>query len=213
VRSGFCCEPTLIFAVYYDFADLTTHSQLEKSKLNLIRMGDWELLIEDGSVPPIFASYLEKAEFVDQFDVNDGEGRFLFLGVSKGETTNGWPTIIATQKYQDCQQTFSPGFLLVPDTSLIFVGAGKRLLCYNVEQKIRLWEDETLCGFWRWSQSGSFVLMSAELEFGVWNQSGEKLWSTFVEPPWTFKVTGQTVELDVMGKIRNYCLLNGVQID
>ena len=181
--------------------------------MNSVRMGDWELRIEDGSLPSIFASYLKNAEFVDQIDVNNAEGRFHFLGVSKGETNNGWPSVIVAQKYKDHQQAFSPGFLLVPDTSLIFVGAGERLLCYDIEEKMRLWEDETDCGFWGWSQSGPYVLMSAELEFGVWGQSGEKLWSTFVEPPWSFEIMGSIVKLDVMRDIRNYRLSDGLQVD
>ncbi len=178
-----------------------------------IRMEDWELWIDDGRLPTIFASYLKNAELVDQIDINNDEGRFLFLGISKGANNNGWPSVIIAQKYSDHQQTFSPGFLVVPDTSLIFLGAGERLLCYDLEQKVRLWEDETHCGFWGWSKSGSYILMSAELEFGVWDQSGKKLWSTFVEPPWSFKVQEQILELDVMGDIQKFRLSDGVKMD
>ncbi len=178
-----------------------------------ISMEDWDLQMEDGSLPSIFTSYLKNAEFVDQIDVNNDEGRFLFVGISKGATNNGWPSLVIVQKYQDHRQTFSPGFLVVPDTSLVFLGAGERLLCYDLEGKARLWEDETGCGFWSWSKSGSYVLMSAELEFGVWNESGKKLWSTFVEPPWSFAIEEQTVELDVMGTIQKFRLSDGVKLD
>ncbi len=178
-----------------------------------IKMEDWELRIEDGSLPSIFTSYLKNAEFVDQIDVNNDEGRFLFLGVCNGVTKSGWPSVIIAQRYQDHRQTFSPGFLVVPDTSLIFLGAGERLLCYDLEKKVRLWEDETDGGFWGWSESGSYILMSAELEFGVWEQSGKKLWSTFVEPPWSFEIKEQIVELDVMGAIQNFRISDGVKLD
>ncbi|WP_243611665.1 hypothetical protein [Shimia aestuarii] len=181
--------------------------------MNLIRLGEWELWIEDGNLPSIFAAYLENAVFADQIDLANAEGRFHFFGVTKSETRNGWPSVVVAQRYRDAQQSFSPGILLVPDTSLVFIGAGERLLCYNIEEKTRLWEDETHLGFWRWSQSGSYVLMSAETEFGVWRQSGEKLWSTFVEPPWTFEIKGQNVQLDVMGSIRNHQLSDGKQVD
>ncbi|GLT12716.1 hypothetical protein ACFQFQ_07725 [Sulfitobacter porphyrae] len=178
-----------------------------------IRIEEWDLQIADGSLPSHFTSCLKNAEFVDQIDINNDEGRFLFLGISSGATNNGWPSVVVAQKYQDGRQTFSPGFLLVPDTSLLFLGAGERLLCYDLDKKVRLWEDETDCGFWGWSQSGSYILMSAELEFGVWDKSGKKLWSTFVEPPWSFAIKEQTVELDVMGTTQKFQLSDGVKLD
>ena len=55
-------------------------------------------------------------------------------------------------------------------------------------------------GFWGWRRHGDIVLMSAELEFAAWDVSGRKLWSTFVEPPWSYEILGDRVELDVMGR-------------
>ena len=177
--------------------------------VNSIVFGDWNLVIEDGGLPPLFNEYLQHADFVDQIDVNNADGRFYFLGICKREASIGWPSVISVQKYQIAQQAFSPGILIVHDTSLVFVGAGDRLLCYDIDNQKRLWEDETSFGFWGWAQFGTYVLMSAELEFAVWNQSGQKLWSTFVEPPWNFEVRGQTVELNVMGKLRLHRLSDG----
>ncbi|WP_165411165.1 hypothetical protein [Rhizobium ruizarguesonis] len=48
--------------------------------------------------------------------------------------------------------------------------------------------------------------MSAELEFGVWRTTGEKVWSAFVEPPWNFNVSGENVELDIMGQLKTFKL-------
>jgi hypothetical protein len=42
--------------------------------------------------------------------------------------------------------------------------------------------------------------MSAETEFAAWDVNGQKLWSTFVEPPWSYKIRGDRVELDEMGR-------------
>lgn len=101
---------------------------------------------------------------------------------------------------------------MISETSLVFIGAGERLLCYDINRKIRLWEDVTDLGFWGWRQSGPFILMSAETEFGVWNQSGERLWSTFVEPPWNYVIKGEVVKLDVMGDVRTHRLSDGTQL-
>jgi hypothetical protein len=42
--------------------------------------------------------------------------------------------------------------------------------------------------------------MAAELELAAWDRSGRKLWSRFVEPPWTFQVVEDKVHVYVMGK-------------
>jgi hypothetical protein len=46
---------------------------------------------------------------------------------------------------------------------------------------------------------GPTVLMAAELELAARDHRGGKLWSMFVEPPWTYQVASGLVELDVMG--------------
>jgi hypothetical protein len=93
----------------------------------------------------------------------------------------------------------TPGLFLVPETHLLFIGAGRRLLCYDLLAPSRLWEDEADCGFWSWSRYGSVVLMAAELELAAWDLAGRKRWSRFVEPPWDDAVDGEVITLDVMG--------------
>jgi len=181
--------------------------------LQTIKVGNWEIWIEDGSLPRLYERFIEEAEFVDEVDIENPEGRLHFLGVHSAGSSSGWPSIIVAQKYQDAQQAFRPGVLVVPETSLVFIGAGERILCYDIQKRERIWQDHTQLGFWGWSQLGEYVLMSAELEFGVWTQNGEKLWTTFVEPPWDFKVLGQTVELNIMGAPRHLNLADGKPVD
>lgn len=177
-----------------------------------INQGEWEFLVEDGNLPSIYTSYLEHANFADEIDIRKSEGRFFFLCISKRGDNQGWPSVVLAQKYHDAQQTWHPGFLFVPRTSLLFIGAGERLLCYDIEKKKRLWEDVADCGFWRWCHYDNYVLMSAESEFGAWDEYGNKLWSTFVEPPWSFELAETTAEIDVMGELRTHQLSDGKQI-
>lgn len=51
--------------------------------------------------------------------------------------------------------------------------------------------------------------MSAEIEFAAWDRSGTKLWSRFVEPPWEFSVVGDRVQLDVMGNMAEFSIMDG----
>jgi hypothetical protein len=115
--------------------------------------------------------------------------------------------LIVTQRYQPAGSGFTPGVLIVPDTGLILIGAGCRLLAYSSsdDRWTRLWVD-TAEWFWGWRQHGQFVLMSAELELAAWTTAGEKLWSTPVEPPWSYTVEGSTLNLDVMGAVRQFPL-------
>ena len=123
------------------------------------------------------------AAFVDQVEPSTPEGLDLFLGVCGEGSSARWPEIVITQKYEDASGTFHPNFLMVPETSILFIGAGERLLAYNVERREKVFEDRTDYGFWSWRRQEDYVLISAELEFGVRRKTGEKHWSTFVEPP------------------------------
>ncbi|MGO8005048.1 hypothetical protein [Rhizobium ruizarguesonis] len=60
--------------------------------------------------------------------------------------------MVITQRYEDASGTFHPGFLVVPETSILFIGAGERLLGYNVERRERVFEDRTDYGFWGWTR-------------------------------------------------------------
>lgn len=122
-----------------------------------------------------------------------------------------WPALVVTQRYHPAGAGFAPGVLLVPERRQLFIGAGTRLLAYQARTGgwRRDWIDETPVGFWGWRRHGEVVVMSAELELAAWTGDGRKLWSTFVEPPWTYGVTDGRVVLDVMGEIRTFDLGRG----
>ncbi|GAA0580321.1 hypothetical protein GCM10010172_76640 [Paractinoplanes ferrugineus] len=69
--------------------------------------------------------------------------------------------------------------------------------------------DEADFGFWGWCRHGEVVLMSAELELAAWTVDGEKLWTTFVEPPWSYDIDAGRVRVDVMGSVRSFDLRRG----
>ena len=124
--------------------------------------------------------------------------------------TAGWPELAVAMRFEpEPAQGFHPGFLLIPEQHVIFVGAGTRLIAYRLSPVRRLWEDEAELGFWRWRRHGEIVLMSAELEFAAWNTQGQKLWSTFVEPPWHYDVDGEEIVLDVMGRTSRFSAASG----
>ena len=152
------------------------------------------------------------AALVERFgcDMRDEPGHVpvgynLHVEVRRG---SAWPFLCVAQRY--CREGGgNPGVLLLPETDILLIGAGERLLAYDLHGPTRLWEDHADTGFHEWQRHGDVVVMSAELELAAWDLRGVKRWSTFVEPPWAYRVEGGMVYLDVMGTVSSFPLLAG----
>ncbi|HEY1388455.1 MAG TPA: hypothetical protein VGF38_07915 [Ktedonobacterales bacterium] len=57
-----------------------------------------------------------------------------------------WPFLCVAQQYERKGGGY-PGVLLVPESAVLFIGAGERLLAYDLRGPARLWEDRTAFGF------------------------------------------------------------------
>ena len=171
-----------------------------------VTLGSYTLLCKDGGLPDLTAEYLERAVLAEKIDLSGSDGRAAFLAVRRGDD---WPFLVMTQRYKPAGGGFQPGALLVPETDRLFVGAGTRLLAYDLAKPAQLWEDYAEVGFWSWRRHNDTVLMSAELELAAWNLNGIKLWSRPVEPPWSYDVSAGKVTLDVMGYLTAFDLVAG----
>lgn len=144
---------------------------------------------------------------MEEIDLKIAQGMICFLAVKK---RFDWPFLVVAQRYSPGGHAgFYPGVLFVPETHLLFIGAGTRLLAYQLDPPEKLWEDEADTGFWNWERYGELVIMSAELELAVWDIHGQKRWSTFVEPPWNYEIDGDLIHLDVMGQRTSFPLNRG----
>jgi hypothetical protein len=170
-------------------------------------VGDYELACQSGGLPDMLAEYQRRAALAEDFGVAGEAGSSVcFTSVSR---PSQWPFLVVVQRYAPAGYGFHPGALLVPETRRLFLGAGRRLLGYDLSGPTRLWEDEADCGFWSWARHGRVVLMAAELELAAWDVDGRKLWSRFVEPPWSYAVAGETVAVEVMGTVTHVHLRSG----
>jgi hypothetical protein len=79
----------------------------------------------------------------------------------------------------------------------VFVGAGHQRATSGWR---RIWIDKAEAGLWGWYQHGHVVFMAAELEFAAWDFAGRKLWTRLVEPPRTYRIDGDWIRLDIMGR-------------
>ncbi len=163
--------------------------------------------------PPILYEWAKpRAELVEEFDLQRSDGDFRyqdFCYLVAGRSIDH-PTLVLAQRHDPTEAAgFYPGVLVVPETDVLFVGADERLLAYDLAKPARLWEDVADTGFWNWARYGEVVIMSAELELAAWNLEGTKLWTTFVEPPWSYQVTDDVLKLDVMGVESEFSLRAG----
>jgi hypothetical protein len=183
---------------------------LERSMFR-VSVGDYEVCCQAGGLPDMLSEYQQRAAMAEDFGVADEAGSLVCF-VSVGRVQQ-WPSLVVVQRYAPSGCGFDPGVLLVPETHRLFIGAGRRLLGYDLSRPVRLWEDEADCGFWSWSRHGAVVLMAAELELAAWDLSGRKLWSRFVEPPWEFSIAGDVVAVDVMGVVSRIHLGTGQEAE
>ena len=176
--------------------------------------GKYALSCTTGQLPALYGEHCRHAELVSEYNINepkevdDGESP-CFVGVSKSGHNEGWPFLVIAQTFSVASAGFDPGAILIAETDLLMIGAGTRLLAFNLNPPSLLWEDDTICGFWGWERHGDIVIMEAELEMAAWHISGTKLWSHSVEPPWTYHVEDGIVHLDIMGDRSEFPLMAG----
>ena len=171
-----------------------------------VSVNDYTVLCQDNCLPDIYSDYRQSAKVVEEFDLDNSDDALCFVGI---QIDSEWPFLVIAQRYSPAGFGFNPGVQLVEETGVLFIGAGVRLLAYDIRNVVRLWEDKADTGFFGWSRHDSTVVMSAELELAGWNLEGRKLWSTFVEPPWEYAVENGVVKLDVMGKKTSFDLTGG----
>jgi hypothetical protein len=167
-----------------------------------VAIGSYQVQLHYDRLPTAYGEYKKRAALLEEFGVwsksgacaTDADGTLCCVSVSKG---TDWPFLLVTQRYTP--SGFFPGVVLLEETSRLFIGAGDRILCYDLSGPSRIWEDTADTGFWSWCRHGDVIVMSAELELAAWDLHGRKLWSTFVEPPWKYAVDKDDIHLDVMG--------------
>jgi len=160
-----------------------------------------------GELPSLYNEIVARVSLHDDFGIRGIDGESVFIAVSRaGED---WPFLALSLRCA-IGSGFRPGAFLIPETDILLVGAEEQLLAYDLKSITRLWEDYTMCGFWCWRRHSDIVVMSAELEIAGYSLRGDRLWSRSVEPPWSYKVDGEGVRLDVMGKLSHFSLATGV---
>lgn len=174
-----------------------------------ITVAGYSVTVQQGALPAIYRDYKRHAKLCDEFSLSSDEpGELCFVSVS---ATQHWPTLVVAQRFEGDQAGFDPACLLIPETRTLFLGAGRRLLAYELDPPRRLWEQTVESGFWEWTRHGEIVLMSGELELSAWEIRGNKLWNMPLQPDWEYHVGDGKVHLDVRGRRTVFALDQGPQ--
>lgn len=160
-------------------------------------IGSYIINVEQYKLPELYASYVKHAQLAEEYDLDNRDGEIFFICVGTGD---GWPFITIAQSYEPCAAGFNPGFLVLPEADTLFIGAGQRVLIYDLKQRKKIAEDFYNEGFLGWMRYREYVIMLAELDVACWRLNGEKMWSRFVEPPYNVEFEDDKIILDIMGK-------------
>lgn len=155
-------------------------------------------------IGPVFHLLASRAQLTDEIDIRSADGPACSVIVHERERI-----LLATAFRYELAGGLGPAAALIPEPARLFLGAGLELVCYDLAHPSRLWRDHADHGLHGWEVIGSVVLMSAELELAAWDTSGHKLWTTFVEPPWSYTIEGDRIRLDVMGEVSQFGLRSG----
>lgn len=171
-----------------------------------VQISQYRVTVLEGALPADYDHLRSSAKIFEEYAVRTRESGPVSTVMIVSERI---PHLVVAQHHAPDGPGFPLGLLIVPETGVVFIGAGERVLAYDLPQSCRLWEDHAQMGFWGFERHGDVIVMSAELELAAWDVRGRKLWTTFVAPPWSYELRGDTVEVEVMGTWRSFNLNAG----
>jgi hypothetical protein len=171
-------------------------------------VGDFSVDVSS-ELPTLWDHFLARASFSESELDKDCLGH-LFVAVRHHRIADGFPEFVVDLAYEPAGAGLRWGATLVPETGVLFLGAGERLRAYSVTPpRRRLWDDSAEFGFWSWQRADDTVVMAAESEVAAWDVAGDKLWAAPVEPPWHYRVDGDAMSVDVMGRSETFPVRSG----
>jgi hypothetical protein len=169
-----------------------------------VNIGQFTLLGCSGALPDHFNIYTDDADLVEELNLDilqqDPNGSNICFLVVQDNANKQRYKMTLTLGYSPSEPAFHPELLYIPETTLLFIGAGECILVYKLDPVSRVVEDRANLGFLAWRRYKNYVIMEAETEIAVWTLAGKKQWSHFVEPPWNYQFEGQRMHLTSLGK-------------
>ena len=163
-----------------------------------------------GEQPENFKRWVERSGYSDLKGLDD-QGTSIYIGI---EEADKWEMTIVAFKTEPVDETFfHPELFYISETKTLFIGAGKKALTYSLGDKAKLTDRNLAMGFWYWSKHDSHIILVGELELAVYDYTGNFIWATRAEPPWSYGIAGNILKLDIMDNISKFDLNTGTPIE
>ncbi|PZR31072.1 MAG: hypothetical protein DI538_21615 [Azospira oryzae] len=160
--------------------------------------------------PPVIMDYYRKHSiFIDEKDLSN-QGTEFYVIISKGILHPSY-SIIAFSSDPIGYAGFNPGIHYEKSSDTLFIGAGTTIKTYRLFDNKKIFQKNHGFGFWGWSKHGDYIIQQEETELGVFNLKGEKLWETFVSPPYEFNIDGEDIILKFDDVIERRNLITGLK--
>ncbi len=176
-------------------------------------IGDYTLIVDPDGLPTEerIKFFRIHADLYERFTFHGDKIRTCFVAVRRN--VDWWPVLpfLVVQMEYMPMQLGDPGVMLLPDTGRLFIGAGRRLVCYQLlDEPERLWESHALEEFFSWQRHGDVVIMAGLNELAAWDTKGNPLWwSDKPEHQWSYRVVDETVKLEIGTDITEFNLESG----
>lgn len=174
--------------------------------MDFVQVGAYSVRVWDG-IPASYEHLRRHASLLAEFDLASREqGKVVTIAITSDQQD---VALLTSQHRPEPSACFPVGVLIVPETGLALIGASQRLLAFNLRDPEQLWEDHIEYGFLGFGRYDDTVLVSGELSLDAFDLVGQRRWSMFVEPPWSYSVQGEQITLDVMGRTQTFHLHTG----
>ncbi len=154
---------------------------------------NYNIIVFVGQTPNILDFYKKHAVFIDDKDMKN-EGTEVYIIISKG-LLKPETTIVAFKTEPIGYAGFKPGLHYEKVSQTLFIGAGTIIKTLRLTDNKIIFEKNSGMGFWGWVKCDDFILQQEEIDFGVFNLTGEQLWETFVSPPYDFEIKEDKITL------------------
>jgi hypothetical protein len=171
---------------------------------------NYNIIVFVGQTPDILDFYKKNAVFIDDKDMQN-EGTEVYIIISKG-LLKPKTTIVAFKTEPIGYGGFKPGLHYEKVSQTLFIGAGTIIKTLRLTDNKIIFEKNSGMGFWGWIKYEDFILQQEEIDFGVFNLTGEQLWETFVSPPYDFEMKEDKITLKFDDIIQTRFLLTGEKI-
>lgn len=167
----------------------------------------YKIEIYVGQEPIVYDIIKKAAALIDESDLNK-TGTPAYVIVSKNAPGLQYLVSAFSSDYIGSDDSYV-AIHLEESTHTLFIGAGTIVKTYDLLNNKLIFSKKSGLGFWSWHLLGGYVIQWEEIDFGVFNTRGERLWNTFISPPVEFEYTDGRLILKDCDQVRKLDIETG----